>query len=359
MSAIGQALAVKPTWHNVVLASTVLPGACRHGLLPILERESGKQAGRDFGFCYNPQFIALGSILRDFLHPDLVLVGEFDERSGSSLAAFYSMLLDNPSAVERLSLENAELAKIALNSYVTMKITFANFLADLCERLPNGDVDSVTNALGKDRRIGKTFLRGAIGYGGPCFPRDNLALSFLAQSLGSEAEIAASVDRYNRKIPPNLCARLRPLLRANDTIAVLGLAYKPDSHVVEESQGLAIAVELASAGFEVIGYDPLAGKDVAELSLPGLTVATSLDDGLANADVVIITTPDRAFDGIRPEHLRSVGDRVLVVDCWRRLAHLGHSERVRYLAVGVGEASPDDGRLAALWAPSDPATQCD
>src|SRR6266542_3383066 len=114
---IGRALSTKESYHLVVLTSTVLPGATRFGLLPILEQESGKRAGRDFGLCYSPEFIALGSVIRDFLNPDFTLIGELDERSGSVLETAYSAILANSPACKRMSIENAELAKIAVNTF--------------------------------------------------------------------------------------------------------------------------------------------------------------------------------------------------------------------------------------------------
>lgn len=192
--AIGRALAEKSSYHNIILTSTVLPGSTRHGLLPILEEESGKVCGKDFGLCYSPEFIALGSIIHDFLNPDFTLVGEFDERAGSNLEACYAEIMENNAPCKRMSMENAELAKVSLNAFITTKITFANMLADLCERIPGGDVDIVTDALGSDERIGHKYLKGALGYGGPCFPRDNVALGFIARALGSKANLAETTD---------------------------------------------------------------------------------------------------------------------------------------------------------------------
>src|SRR5262249_44043123 len=200
---IGAALAAKSGYHLVVLVSTVLPGSTRR-LASLLERASGKTCGADFGVCYSPQFIALGSVIRDFLHPEFTLIGEFDDRSGQMLqAAFTDVLPDRPPS-RRMSLENAELAKIALNTYVTMKITFANQLAAVSDRLPQGDVDTVTATIGLDVRIGPKYLKGGLGYGGPCFPRDNLAFGAMARELGANPDLWETIDRINRSIPSGL-----------------------------------------------------------------------------------------------------------------------------------------------------------
>ncbi|MDX1611057.1 MAG: nucleotide sugar dehydrogenase, partial [Candidatus Thermoplasmatota archaeon] len=176
---IGKALAKKEGYHLVVLTSTVLPGSTQHGLQEVIEEASGKECGEDFGLCYSPEFIALGSVIQDMLEPDMVLIGESDSHAGDLLARIYQRTCTNDPPIQRMNFVNAELAKIALNTFVTTKITFANILAETCENLPGADVDDVTRALGKDTRIGPTYIKGSVGYGGPCFPRDNVALSYL------------------------------------------------------------------------------------------------------------------------------------------------------------------------------------
>jgi len=347
---IGRALKEKEGYHLVVLTSTVLPGSTRYGLLPILEQESGKTCGRDFGLCYNPEFIALGSVIHDFLNPDFVLIGEFDERSGSMLEAFYAQILENQAPCARMSIENAELTKIAVNTYVTTKITFANMLAELCERIPGGNIDVVTNALGVDRRIGHKYLKGALGYGGPCFPRDNVALSFIARALGSSADLAEVTDRMNRTLPNRVIERLKPLIRKGMTVAVLGLAYKPGSHVVEESQGIYLARLLAGLGVRVLGYDPLA-NEMARVELQDQAlILESLEECISQADMVLITTPDPIFRSLTAADFDE-NSSVIVVDFWRILEkELAGRENIRYIPVGRSlDDEANAQRLQELW----------
>src|SRR5437899_565944 len=140
---IGSGLKAKDGYHLVVLTSTVLPGSTEYGMIRVLEQESGKRCGQDFGVCYSPEFIALGQVIRDFLNPEFLLIGEYDERAGELLASIYKSVCDNDPAVARMSLVNAELTKISVNAYVTMRISFANMVAALSEQLPGGDVDTV------------------------------------------------------------------------------------------------------------------------------------------------------------------------------------------------------------------------
>ncbi len=348
---IGRALAGKDSYHNIVLTSTVLPGSTRYGLLPILERESEKTCGRDFGLCYSPEFVALGSVIHDFLNPDFNLIGQFDDRAGEQLEACYAEIMENNPPCQRMSIENAELTKIALNAFVTTKITFANMLADLCERIPGGDVDAVTNALGWDRRIGRKYLTGALGYGGPCFPRDNAALGFFARALGTRADLAETTDYINRSLPDKFVERLQAMIRPGSTTAVLGLAYKPFSHVTEKSQGLYIANALSAAGVRVVVYDPLAGEAARSELQDRAVILDSITDCLAQADIVLITTPDPAFGKLTAADFEEAKSTVTVVDFWRILdKELAGRPNINYIPVG---RSVDDvanaARLAAMW----------
>jgi len=348
---IGRALAKKDGYHNVVLTSTVLPGSMRHALLPILEQESGKKCGKDFGLCYSPEFIALGSVIRDFLNPDFTLIGQYDERSGSQLEDCYREIMLNNAACQRMSLENAELAKIAVNAYITTKITFANMLADLCERIPGGDVDVVSDALGMDKRIGRKYLTGALGYGGPCFPRDNVALGFIARALGTRASLSETTDDTNRGLAEKVAERLRPMIKDGITVALLGLAYKPFSHVVEESQGIYLAKVLSRAGARVVAFDPLAG-DMARNELHGqVVILDSIEDCLSQAEIVLITTPDPAFKNLTAADFATEKNEVTVIDFWRILkGRFPEGSKIRYVPVGLSEDDgANDKRLKELW----------
>ena len=353
---LGRALAGKEEYHLIVLTSTVLPGSTRYGLLPILESESGKRCGADFGLCYSPEFIALGSVIHDFLNPDFLLIGESDERAGSRLERCYAEIIENGAPSRRMSFENAELTKIALNAYVTTKITFANMLADLCERIPGGDVDIVSDALGLDKRIGRSYLTGGLGFGGPCFPRDNLALARFAEMVETTADIPLATHAVNEEIASRLVDRLTGVVSRGTRVGVLGLAYKPLSQVVEESQGLAIARELGRRGAQVIGFDPLAAR-AARAELDGaVAVVDSLEECLA-VDVLVIATPDPAFKCLTMEQLTRNGVDV-VVDCWRMLADLlGEQSVVRYYAVGrSAEEVANATRLRELCLPASSRT---
>jgi UDPglucose 6-dehydrogenase len=349
---IGKALAKKNGYHTVVLTSTVLPGATRYGLVPVLERYSGKECGKDFGLCYSPEFVALGSVIRDFLNPDFLLIGEFDARSGQHLESCYTEIVTNQAPARRMTLENAELTKISVNAYVTTKITFANMLAEMCQRIPNGDIDVVSGALGMDTRIGKKYLTGGLGYGGPCFPRDNLALGFMAGVLGVPADLSLTTDRLNRSLSGRVAELFRRHIGPETTVAVLGLSYKPHSHVIEESAALALVRSCLQHGIRVVGYDPLA-RDMADGDLKGRAVMLdSVRDCLRQADVILIATPDPEFAALTPTDFTDGSRRVVVIDFWRLLAdRLVDQPAIEYIPYGRGGKEAEYTKtLQALWA---------
>jgi len=338
---IGAALREKPAWHLVVLSSTVMPGCTGGELLPALEAHSGKRCGPDFGLCYNPEFIALGSVIRDMLNPDMILIGESDARSGDLLETLYTGVCDSNPRIQRMNYVNAELTKLSVNTFVTTKISYANMLAQVCERLPGADADVVTSAIGCDSRIGQKYLKGALGYGGPCFPRDNVAFSALAREIGAPALLAEATDQLNRRQVPRLAEMVRSRLPEGGTVGILGLSYKPDTEVIEESQGLDLAKHLASSGAIVAVYDPAAMQN-AKQHLHGVTYAESAAACARKADVLVITTAWPEFKTLTPADLKP-GVRPAIVDCWRVLAAEVFASHCEYVRLGYGAEENAEG----------------
>jgi UDPglucose 6-dehydrogenase len=349
---IGEALANKAGYHIVCITSTVLPGSTQAAIVPLLERASGKKCGCDFGVCYNPEFIALGDVIHGLLEPDFVLIGESDPRCGEMLAEWYGVFCNNHPSVHRMNFVNAELTKISVNTFVTTKITFANMLAAICEELPGGNIDVVTSALGADRRIGSRYLKGALGYGGPCFPRDNQALAYIAKQLGCQAALAETTDHANRALLDRQLVRIRALVPSDKTIGVLGLAYKPDTNVVEESQGLVIAVRLAEEGRHVIVYDPCAMDNARRILNHSVQYASSVQDCVHKSDALILANPCNEFGVIKAKEISLREQPLIVIDCWRLLhEELSNCPSVLYYSIGSGKnESILADRIAAIWA---------
>ena len=342
---IGRALRSKPGYHLVVMTSTVMPGSTGSEIQSALERASGKVAGEDFGLCYSPEFIALGSVIRDFYYPDFLLIGESDPRAGDVLSEIYARACKNCPPIARMNFINAEITKLAVNTYITTKISYANMLARLCEKLPGADVNVVTDALGLDTRIGAKYLKGAVSYGGPCFPRDNRAFAALAARSGASADLAEATDRFNRAQISAIADVVRGRRRGDDRVGILGLTYKPNTDVVEESFGLLLAKELDAAGIPVVVFDPSANLKRAFAANPGIQVAPSAEDCIKQSAVVVLATPWQEFRDLPAEAwlepdfaAPSFKNRPrVVIDCWRALGHLAEMQGVQYLRLGFGE----------------------
>lgn len=332
---IGEALRTKKGRHVVVVTSTVMPGSTGGEIQREIEDASGRKVGPDLGLAYNPEFIALGTVVRDMLRPDFILIGESDAETGEMLEQIYKRSCDNEPIIRRMSFVNAELTKISVNTYVTTKISYANMLADICDKLPGADVDVVSTAVGSDTRVGSKYIKGAIGYGGPCFPRDNKAFAALGRMLGARCDIAEATDAINDYQIHRLIGAVQAHAKPGDKVAVMGLSYKPDTAVIEESQGVALAGQLSSEGYFVTVYDPLAMPAAEGILGDQVILANDIGDAL-RADVLVITTPWPEFRGRNLIERTAVGRKVVIIDPWRIVSDENLPQNVSLVRMGYG-----------------------
>jgi UDPglucose 6-dehydrogenase len=241
--------------HIFVCSSTTTPGAVDSVLIPMLEKETGWKCGSEFSVCYNPEFIALGNVINGLLEPDLVLIGESDPASGAALEELYRTYTRNKCRIVRMSIISAELTKISVNSYITMKISFTNQLRMIAVQFPKANINTILDAIGTDTRIGKKYLRAGLSFGGPCFPRDNRLLAYTARKAGVEAPLAEASDKVNEQTKSSLLKTVTSLVPTGATVLVLGISYKPDTYITEESAGLHLAQNLKRQGYRVIVHD--------------------------------------------------------------------------------------------------------
>jgi UDPglucose 6-dehydrogenase len=235
-----------------------------------------------------------------------------------------------------MSLVNAELCKISVNTFVTTKISYANMIADMCDHLPGADSEIVTRAVGADSRIGRKYLRGAIGYGGPCFPRDNKAFIALARSLGVNSALAEATDRLNDHQLHRLMGAVEAHAAAESVIAVLGMSYKPMTPVIEESQGVELARLLSEAGYKVVIADPMAGASAKAVLGDRASLAESVEAAVNRADVVVVTTPWMEFAHLPIDALSRTGEPVIIVDPWGIIA-AETASRTKLVRLGRGD----------------------
>ena len=336
MDEVGRVLTHKPGYHLVVVHSTTMPGSVGGPIRERLERASGRKVGPDLGLCYNPEFIALGDVINGLLHPDFILIGESDKKAGDILEELYRNVVGSNANVARMNVVNAELTKISVNTYVTMKISFANMLGEICDRLEGADVSVVADAIGRDTRIGKKYLKPAVGYGGPCFPRDTIAFGRVAHLVGGTADLALSTEVINRRQVSRLTETIRDMIPAGGAAAVLGLSYKPGTPVIEESQGVMLAKSLKDIGIDVIAHDPMASGPARAVLGDAARFFPTAREAVVHADVAVIVTPWPEYADISPDWVAD-GRTRFIIDCWRQLTPGLFADRCTIVRLGHQE----------------------
>ncbi|WP_436934262.1 UDP-glucose 6-dehydrogenase AglM [Halovenus marina] len=300
--AVGEALADADGYHLVVVKSTVVPGTTDETLIPTIESASGRQEGDSLGVAVNPEFQREGSAVTDFQNPDRVVFGtDGDERALDVLYDLYEPLLGDVPAFETGRRE-AELIKYANNAFLAAKVSLINELGNIAKEF---DVDSyeVAEALGMDDRIGARFLRSGVGWGGSCFPKDTAAIMAAAREAGYEPKLLDAAVAVNEQQPERLLALLDEHVDVEGRpVAVLGLAFKPGTDDIRNSQATPIIEGLQERGAEIVAYDPVASEAMSE-RFPDITYADSASEALAGAaGAVVVTgwdefeTLDSAFD---------------------------------------------------------------
>lgn len=299
-----------PDYPVIVVCSTVMPGSTNGEIRKALENSSGLKVGTDIGLCYSPEFIALGTVIRDMQNPDMVLVGESDSEAGKKLeAALYPVVKSKPK-FHHMSIASAEVAKISVNAFVTMKISFANALAEICEGVVDADAYQVTGAIGDDSRIGKKYLIPATAYGGPCFPRDSKAFAALARSVNASSELAVATDVVNDRQIQRIWDKVEFLTLKDEPIGVLGLSYKPGTPVTEESPSIRLVSLLQETEHPVFVYDPIVKEHP---TLTNVTWSESQKDLIMDSQLVVVMTPDPKFLRVK------VPKDKIVLDIWNML----------------------------------------
>jgi UDPglucose 6-dehydrogenase len=289
----------------------------------------------------NPEFLREGAAIRDFNHPDRIVVGTEDPRGREILAEIYRPLYLNAAPILYTDRRTAELIKYASNAFLATKITFINEVADLCEKV-GADVQEVARGMGLDNRIGSKFLHAGPGYGGSCFPKDALALIKTGQDHEAPLRILETVvavnDQRKRAMARKVAAALGSNLRGR-LVAVLGLTFKPNTDDLREAPALAVITALQDMGAKVRAYDP-AGMAQAQSVLSGVTYADNAYACAENADALVIITEWEQFRALDLGRLKAIMAQPVVVD----LRNVYPPEELRkhgFRYQGVGRARHD------------------
>lgn len=286
---IGKRLVRDSSYKTIVVKSTVVPRTTKEVVLPILERESGKKAGKDFGIVMNPEFLREGTGVYDFLNPDKIVIGG-DKRSIVAVAKLYEFY---DQKVPRIytDLNTAEMIKYANNSALANRISFMNEIANICEKV-NVDVLQVAKAIGLDTRIGPRFLNAGIGFGGSCFPKDVKALLALSKSVGIEPVLLQAVLAINKTQPYRMVELAKHTIGElqGRNIAVLGLAFKSGTDDIREASSIPVIKSLLSEGAVVKVFDPQAMENTKKIFGESVKYCSSKEECVKDADLCLIVT---------------------------------------------------------------------
>ena len=326
-------------YQLVVQKSTAPVGTARE-VMRVLRAHAPK--GADFDVASNPEFLREGAAIETFMRPDRVVIGAETKRAADVLTKIYAplFLIETPMVVT--SLETAELIKYAANCFLATKISFINEIANLCEGL-GADVRVVAKGVGMDRRIGSKFLHAGPGYGGSCFPKDTYALVAMARATGEHAGIVAAAIAANERQAERMVEKIHKAVggRRGARVAILGLAFKPNTDDVREAPALRIIAGLKRRGMKVTAFDPVAVDAASRLPvMRDVAIAADPYDAAREADAVVILTEWNEFRNLNLAHLKQAMRRAVFCDL-RNIYDPEEVEAAGLTYVGVGR-----GRIA-------------
>ncbi len=299
--------------YAVVVTKSTVPVGTGRRIAAILRHVAPEL---DADVASNPEFLREGSAIADFMKPDRVVVGTASERAREVLGRLYAPLASRPDLVQYTGVETAELIKYAANSFLAMKVTFINEMADLCEKV-GANVKEVSHAIGLDGRIGPRFLQPGPGFGGSCFPKDTLALVRIAQEAGAPSRLVEAVVAVNDARKAAMSARILAACGGSvrgHSIAILGLTFKPDTDDMRDLPSIPIVARLVEDGAQVRVFDPQ-GMELARPMLPaGVTYCASAAEALKGADATVVVTEWGEFRTLSPADLRGMMRGEVVVD---------------------------------------------
>lgn len=348
---IGMILKDKETYHTVIVKSTVIPRTTNNVVLPILEQFSGKKVGKDFGVGVNPEFLREGCAINDFMNPDRIVIGGNDEKSIQKLIELYDVFEN----VDKIITNNtsAEMIKYVSNSLFGTLISFSNEIGNICALTPGVDVKDIMVGVHLDKRLNPiladgnrinpgflSYLEAGCGFGGSCFPKDIKALISYAEEIGEVPRLLKSVVDINQNQPYKLIQALEKYCKSfeNLNVAILGLAFKPDTDDLRESPAIPVIETLLQRGAHIRAYDPVAKEEAKKVfGTKNIKYLDNLKDVLLNVDVLILITKWDEFSNL-DQLLNCLDQKPLIIDGRRMLNKKCYE---KYIGVGLNMKTND------------------
>ena len=333
VEAAARSVAEHMNGYKVIVTKSTVPIGTGEYLRKLIREKQNSRL--NFGIVSNPEFLREGAAINDFMRPDRVVLGSRDEEAIAIMRDLYRplYLIEAPFVVT--SLEAAELAKYAANAFLATKISFINEIANLCESI-GCDVHDVARAIGMDRRIGSKFLHPGPGFGGSCFPKDTMALASVAREFGRDSIIVDAVIEVNRRQRQAMVPKIEKLVGdlEGKTIAVLGLAFKPETNDMREAPAIDIIRGLMARGAKVRAYDPVAMSEAAEV-LPEVVYLADEYEAVTDADALVFVTEWNQFRALDMRRIRDLMRAPRIADL-RNIYDPADMRELGFEYVGVG-----------------------
>ena len=338
--AAAEEIAANLEGYTVIVTKSTVPVGTARKVAEIIRRV---KPDAEFDVCSNPEFLREGAAINDFMRPDRVVIGTDSEQATEVMRALYRPLYLNETPMVVTTPETSELIKYASNAFLATKITFINEIANLCEKT-NANVQDVSRAMGLDGRIGSKFLHAGPGYGGSCFPKDTLALVQIGEMYDAPQTIVASVVDSNTKRQKDMATRIIEACGGDvkgKKIAILGVAFKPNTDDIRDAPSLVVIPELQKAGAKIAAFDPIA-MDHAKKALPNVEWGSDVYDVADKADAIVILTEWNEFRALQFDRLESIMKTPCLVDL-RNIYKIPEMQvrGFHYVSVGRPDVKPD------------------
>ena len=332
---IGKLLSKNKRKPIILIKSTVIPGTMKNVVLPILERNSKKKAGKDFGLISNPEFLQESRAIQDTIKPHVVVLGGYRTKFMRKTEKFFSRFNPNVPIIIT-NHQTAEMIKYAHNSFLSTKISFINQIANICQGIPDTNIDDVANTIGLDPRIGNPFLNAGPGYGGSCLPKDIKAIINLSSKLGVNPTLLTAVEKINKQQISNIVELVKQNIGKirGKKLTVLGVAFKPGTDDIRDSVGIELAKRLLKLGAKITIHDPKALENARKIFCDNTKYVKSVSSALKDCQCAIIMTQWKEYERINNKTIKHMAKK-FIIDSRRVLSN--KNLNAKYYAIGLGQ----------------------
>ena len=319
----------------ILIKSTVIPGTMKNVVLPILERNSKKKAGKDFGLISNPEFLQESRAIHDTIKPHVVVLGGYRTKFMRKTEKFFSRFNPNVPIIIT-NHQTAEMIKYANNSFLATKISFINQIANICQGIPDTNIDDVANTMGLDPRIGNLFLNAGPGYGGSCLPKDIKAIINLSSKLGVNPTLLTAVEKINKQQISHIVTLVKQNIGKinGKKLTILGVAFKPGTDDIRNSVSIDLVKRLLKLGAKITIHDPKALENARKIFHDNTKYVKSVPSALKDCQCAIIMTQWKDYERINNKIIKQMAKK-FIIDT-RRVLYNKNLD-AKYYAIGLGQ----------------------